>query len=157
MKPAQVTAIEREVRIRARPETIFPFLTEPGLMVRWMGVSAVADARPGGLFRVDVDGASHVARGEYVEVSPHDRVVFTWGWESEDSPVRPGSSTVEITLVPDGDETVVRLVHSDLPSADSANAHAVGWEHYLPRLELAAAGGDPGPDPWVTGAPAASD
>ena len=157
MKPVRPAAVEREVRIRARPETIFPFLTEPELMVRWMGVSAEADARPGGIYRVDVDGDAHVARGEYVEVSPHERVVFTWGWESEDSPVRPGSSTVEITLVADGDETIVRLVHSDLPSADSAGAHAVGWEHYLPRLEVAAAGGEPGPDPWVGGAPAVRD
>ena len=54
----------------------------------------------------------------------------------------------QVTLVPDGDHTIVRLVHSRLPS-DSANGHAAGWDHYLPRLVLAAAGGDPGADPWV--------
>jgi uncharacterized protein YndB with AHSA1/START domain len=32
-----------------------------------------------GIYRVDVEG--HVARGEYVEVDPPRRVVFTWGWE----------------------------------------------------------------------------
>jgi hypothetical protein len=26
--------------------------------------------------------------------------------------------------------------------------HATGWNHFLPRLTLAAAGTDPGPDPW---------
>jgi hypothetical protein len=26
---------------------------------------------------------------------------------------------------------------------------AAGWAHYLPRLALAAAGHDPGPDPWA--------
>jgi hypothetical protein len=26
--------------------------------------------------------------------------------------------------------------------------HATGWNHFLPRLSLAAAGTDPGPDPW---------
>lgn len=156
MTTAETDAVEREVRIDARPETIFPFLTDPGLMVRWMGVSAKADARPGGIYRVDVDGGGHVARGEFVEVSPPDRVVFTWGWESEQSPVRPGSSTVEVTLTPDGDQTIVRLVHSGLPSSDSAAAHTTGWEHYLPRLVVAAAGGDAGPDPWV-GRPADAD
>jgi uncharacterized protein YndB with AHSA1/START domain len=150
----ETRAVEREVRIRARPETIFPFLTEPKLMVSWMGVSAEADPRPGGIYRVDVDAGGHVARGEFVEVSPPNRVVFTWGWESEDRVVPAGSSTVEVTLTPDGDHTIVRLVHSNLPSEESAGGHATGWDHYLPRLEVAAAGGDPGPDPWVQGAAA---
>ena len=147
MTPMGTSAVEREIRIRARPETIFPFFTDPELIVRWMGASAELDPRPGGIYRVNVDG-SHIARGEYVEVSPPDRVVFTWGWEAEDSPVRPGTSTVEVTLSADGDHTVVRLVHGDLPSQDSADAHTAGWEHYLARLEVAGAGGDPGPDTW---------
>jgi len=149
MTPTKPHAVEREIRIRARPETVFPFFTEPDLMTRWMGTTAEADPRPAGIFRVDVDGGSHVARGEFVEVSPPDRVVFTWGWESEESPVRPGTSTVEITLARDGEDTIVRLVHSDLPSADSSAAHTRGWDHYLSRLAVAASGGDPGPDSWA--------
>lgn len=154
--PETTTAVERVVRIRARPETIFPFFTDPELMVRWMGTTADVDPTPGGIYRVNIDG-SHTARGEYVEVAAPERVVFTWGWESEDAVVRPGGSTVEITLTPDGDHTLVRLVHRDLPSSDTANAHTTGWEHYLPRLEVAAAGGDPGPDPWTQRSAAATD
>jgi uncharacterized protein YndB with AHSA1/START domain len=150
------SAVEREVRIRARPETVFSFFTDPELMVRWMGTSAEVDPRPGGIYRVDIDG-SHVARGEYVEVSPPDRVVFTWGWEAEDSPVRPGASTVEVTLSSDGDHTVVRLVHRDLPSEDSAGAHGRGWDHYLERLGVAGGGGDAGPDTWSEKASAEAD
>lgn len=157
MTPTETNAVEREVRVAARPETIFPFFTEPELMTRWMGVSAEADPRPGGIYRVHVDGMSHVARGEFVEVSAPERVVFTWGWESGDSPVRPGSSTVEVTLTPDGDHTIVRLVHSDLPSRESAEAHTTGWDHYLERLQIAGAGGDPGPDPWTERSPATTD
>jgi uncharacterized protein YndB with AHSA1/START domain len=149
MTTRETGAVEREVRIQASPETIFPFFTEPEMMIRWMGASVEVDPRPGGIYRVEIARGIHVARGEYVEVSPPRRVVFTWGWESEDSPVRPASSTVEVTLTPDGDHTIVRLVHSDLPSAESAGAHAVGWEHYLSRLETAVGGGDPGPDPWA--------
>jgi hypothetical protein len=76
-------------------------------------------------------------------------VTFTWGWEAEDSLVPPGSSTVHITLTPDGDHTIVRLIHSDLPSSESADSHGAGWEHYLERLRVAGAGGNPGPDPWA--------
>lgn len=141
------TIVQREVRVDARPETIFPFFTDPELMVRWMGNSAQADPRPGGVYRVDING-TYIARGEYVEVSPPDRVVFTWGWEGEGT-IAPGASTVEVTLTADGEETLVRLVHRDIPNEDSASAHGRGWEHYLERLRVAGAGGDPGPDRGV--------
>ena len=115
MAPNESDAVEREVRIAARPETIFPFLVEPEKMRRWKGISAELDPRPGGIYRVDVTGRD-IARGEYVEVTPHSRVVFTWGWEAENNPVPPGSSTVEITLTPDGDGTIAgQLCNRVLP------------------------------------------
>jgi hypothetical protein len=55
---------------------------------------------------------------------------------------------VEITLSAEGDATRVRLAHGDLPSPESADSHRHGWGHYLDRLAIAAAGGDPGTDPW---------
>jgi uncharacterized protein YndB with AHSA1/START domain len=156
MTPTTETrAIEREVRIEARPETIFPFFTDPELFGRWSGV-ATLDPRPGGIFRNDVNG-KNIARGEYVTVDPPHSVTFTWGWEAEDSPVPPGSSTVHITLIPDGDHTIVRLIHSDLPSGEPAESHGAGWDHYLERLRVAAAGGDPGHDSWANGTTADGD
>lgn len=139
--------VEREVRMDAPADVIFKFFVDPEHMVRWMGVDADLDARPGGLLRVNVTGQD-IARGEYVEVSPNERVVFTWGWEGEANPVRPGSSTVEVTLVPDGSATVVRLRHHGLPGGPT-DPHAEGWDHYLGRLVVAAAAGDAGADPWV--------
>jgi hypothetical protein len=52
-----------------------------------------------------------------------------------------------VTFTPDGDGTVVRLVHTGLPSRESAEAHGHGWDDYMPRLAIAAAGGDAGEDP----------
>lgn len=138
--------VEREVRIAARPETIFGFFTDPDKMVRWKGMSAELDPKPGGIYRVNVTGRD-IARGQYVEVRPYSKVVFTWGWES--GPLAPGSSTVEITLVPDGAETIVRLRHLGLPQ-EAREQHAEGWVHYMERLALVAAGQDPGPDLWCT-------
>jgi uncharacterized protein YndB with AHSA1/START domain len=88
-----------------------------------------------------------VVRGEYVELVPYSRVVFTWGWEGEGSPVPPGSSTVEITLTPDRGGTTLRLRHFNLPQEQVAT-HAEGWDHFLPRLQSAAEGKDAGPDQW---------
>ena len=90
-----------------------------------------------------------IARGEYVLIEPPQRVVFTFGWEGEGHPIPPGSSTVEVTLMPDGDGTVVRQVHRDLP-ADALADHAQGWEHYLSRL-VQAVTGSAAPDPWSSG------
>ncbi len=147
--PGIDAAVERELRIAARPEIVFSYFTDPEKLRRWKGVEAELDPRPGGIYRVNVTGGD-VARGEYVAVEPPRRIVFTWGWEGEGQAVPPGSSTVEVTFEPDGDGTLLRLRHSGLDAAQR-EAHSVGWEHYLPRLALAAAGADPGPDPWAAG------
>jgi uncharacterized protein YndB with AHSA1/START domain len=138
-------ALERKVRIAARPEVVFEFFIDPAKMLRWKGTEAALDPRPGGVYRVNVTG-HEIARGEYVEIVPFSRIVFTWGWEN--TPIAPGSTTVEVTLTPDGDGTVLRLRHSGLAS-EAVQEHDQGWDHYLARLVSAAAGGDPGPDPWV--------
>jgi uncharacterized protein YndB with AHSA1/START domain len=146
------TSVERVVRIAAPPETVFSYLIDPQKMVRWKGSKAELDPRPGGIYRVTMPG-QNVARGEYVEVRRPERVVFTWGWEG-DINLPPGSSTVEVTLTPDGDGTLLRLVHRDLPEL-GRKTHAEGWEHFLDRLATAARGGDPGPDPWAQAQPPA--
>ena len=94
----------REIVIAASPETIWPFLVEPDKHVEWLGTVAEIDPRPGGTFRVLVGGRNQ-SSGEYVEVVPNEKVAFTFGWEQEGNPITPGSSTVEITLHPEGDKT----------------------------------------------------
>lgn len=137
--------VEQEIRVAAPPEVVFPYFTDPDRMRRWKGVEHKLDPRPGGTYRVDMDG-QHVAHGEYLEVSPPHRLRFTWGWEGDGQLVPPGASTVEVTLTPDGDDTIVRLVHTGLPT-EATGSHAAGWVHYLARLSVAGGGGDPGPDP----------
>ena len=140
-------AVEVAVRIAASPETVFDFFTDPDKMIQWMGRSAELDPRAGGTLRCDINGRD-VARGEYVAVDRPDRIVFTWGWEGEEPTVAPGGSRVEVLLTGDGEGTRLRLIHSDLPSAESAERHSHGWRHYAARLTVVAAGGDPGADPW---------
>jgi uncharacterized protein YndB with AHSA1/START domain len=134
--------LECEVRIEASPETVFDFFTDPALAVRWMGNAATLDPRPGGTYQVTMDN-EWTAIGEYVEVDPPRRVVFTWGWKDDMAGMPPGSSTVEITLSPDGDATLVRLTHSGIPTPEAAENHRGGWNKFLPRLAIVAAGGEP--------------
>jgi len=144
-----VDAVEVETRIAASPETVFDFFVDPDKMIKWMGRSARLEPRPGGEFRCAMK-ADTVASGEYVAVEPPDRLVFTWGWNSEDSVTPAGSSTVEVLLAADGDGTHLRLIHRDLPSTESAEKHGHGWHHYLDRLGKRAAGEDPGPDEFAS-------
>jgi len=150
-----VTAIELERRIAAPPDIVFAYFTDAERYRLWQGVDADLDARPGGLFRVRMTGKSrHIATGEYVEVDPPTRVVFTWGWEPDESllddqiAVPPGTSTVEVTLVPDGQGTLLRLRHSGLPTDGACRFHDWGWDTTFGRLAVVAEGGDPGPSPF---------
>lgn len=145
------TVYERTLAIDASPETVWEFLVNPEKLMRWKGINADLDTQPGGIFRCEVI-PGHIARGEYVEIDKPNKLVFTWGWDGNEG-VPPGSSTIVIELAPEGDGTSLRFVHKDLPSAEAIASHAHGWDHYLPRLETAAGGGDPGEDPWVTQAP----
>jgi len=149
----ETVTIERELEIAARPETVWEFLVDPEKATRWMGTTASFDARPGGEYRVEVI-PGHTARGEFVELDPPHRLVYTFGWEPGGdgvSSVPPGGSTIEIELTPSGSGTSLRFTHRDLPGTDSADSHGHGWDHYLARLAVAVPGGDPGVDPWVSG------
>jgi uncharacterized protein YndB with AHSA1/START domain len=124
--------IEVEQRIAASPATVFSYLTDPAKFVAWMGAGAELDPRPGGMYRIEVD-AANVAIGEYVEVDPPHRLLMTWGWQDSNT-VPPGSTTVEITLTPDGADTVLRLRHLGLATDGGRRSHRDGWVHYVGRL-----------------------
>src|ERR1700720_1116225 len=104
----------REIMIEATPETIWPFLTEPDRLVEWHGTGAEIDPRPGGIYRGPLAGRLQSA-GEYGEVVPMEKVVFTFGWEEDGHPIPPGSTTIEITGQPEGEMGGVRLGHCGLP------------------------------------------
>ncbi len=124
--------VEVRVRLDAVPEVVFGFLTREDRYIRWQGVKASLDPRRGGVYRVWMEQGA-VASGEFVEVEPNRRVVFTWGWEG-DPAVPPGSTTVEIDLAPDGDGTLLTLRHLGLPDEASAAMHEEGWRMFTARL-----------------------
>ena len=138
-----------EKEIDARPEIVFGYFVEPDKMVGWFGREASLEAHPGGVYRVRVNDQAH-AMGEFVEVDPPRRVVFTFGWEG-DPENGPGKGTVEVTLTPKGDGTLVRLIHRGLSGGtETEESHRDGWQHYLDRLAIRVPGGDPGPDKNAT-------
>ncbi len=119
--------------IAARPETVFRFFTSSDRWLQWQGTEAEIDARPGGVFRVNVLGDGF-ASGRFLEVDAPRRLVFTWGWESDGHAVPPGSSTVSIELEETGTSTLLRLEHRGLPNAPMVELHLRGWDMMVPRL-----------------------
>jgi uncharacterized protein YndB with AHSA1/START domain len=138
-------SIHLEMTVDADNATVFAFFTDPERLIRWMGVSANLDPKPGGLLLIHVVNG-FTARGEFTEVVPVSRLAYTFGWEGGRENVPPGSSLVEIDLLPKNGSTLVRFNHSGLPP-EAIPGHTDGWNHYLARLALAARGIDPGPDP----------
>ena len=132
------TALQREVYVAAPPETVFPYLTDPTRMLRWMGRSATLDPVAGGIYRVEMSDVQ-TTRGTFVAVEPFHRVVFTFGWESISHGVAPGASTVEVLLTAEAGGTRVRLLHHGLPP-QAQDPHGKGWTLYLSRLAACIAG-----------------
>ena len=143
MTDADTRTVEQTLRIRARPETVWRYWTDPQRVCDWWGAAAELDPRPGGVYRVEMSGGP-VMVGEYVELVPHERIVFTFGWEPTSGvpAVAPSSTRVEVTFAADAGDTIMTLRHTGLPVA-FADEHAAGWAHFLPLLVAAVESGSP--------------
>ena len=131
--------VQLEIRIAASLETVFGLLTDPTQMKTWLAEIVEAEARPGGRFLIS-DPSGLTVEGTYLEVIPHRRVMFTWGGVEG---LKPGQSTVEFVLEPDGAGTLVRLRHFGLPPS-AVESHRRGWVYSgLVKLKDAAEGRPP--------------
>lgn len=136
-----MTVLKKSIWIDAAPDIVFAYLTEGERMALWSGMAAELDARPGGLFRLDM-GRGGILQGRFLEVARPGRIVYEVG-AAEHGPEM--MSRVEITLSPEVDGTRVDVVHDALPPPFQPVASR-GWDHHLARLSVVATGGTPGID-----------
>jgi uncharacterized protein YndB with AHSA1/START domain len=131
----------------ATPERVFEAWVSPGLLRRWWaaapgwrGADAEVDLRPGGRYRLAMEdpeaGAVHAVGGEFLEVDPPRRLVYSWTWEG-DPPEMEGSAGSEVTVEfhPTDGGTLLVLVHRGLASDVITERHAHGWAGCLANLE----------------------
>src|SRR5262249_24641880 len=104
-----------------------------------MGDRAVLDPRPGGEFTLFF--GDRCVEGRYLELERPRRVVIAWGRRGSPS-FPPLVSTLEVLLLPEEGGTRVQIVHHGLPDSERER-HALGWRHYLQRLEMLSAGHEP--------------
>ena len=138
-------SIRKEIFINCRPKILFGFFTDPEKMVRWMGRHILLEPRIGGSYRIDVNGQD-IAKGEYLEIVPYEKIVMSWGWKDSEI-LPPGLSTLEFRLIPKDSGTLLVLTHYNLPQ-EKVQSHLDGWIHYMTRLLTLTEGQNPGIDPW---------
>ena len=126
-------------RLNAPPARVYEAWTDPAKLARWFGpevvgtVQADIDARVGGRFRIIMHTAddTHDVSGVYREVVPNQKLVFTWAWRS--TPER--ESLVTVLLKPDGNGTLLTLIHEQFFDEPARDRHQSGWGQALDKLE----------------------
>lgn len=123
-------------------EEVFRAWTERKALERWFAPSdefatkvPILEVRPGGRYRVEMHKGDvvHVAVGQYREVRPPEKLVFTWRWETD--PDRGEEDTiVTVEFVDRGRSTELVFTHEKFPNAATRDDHGKGWSGALDQL-----------------------
>ena len=142
-KIAEKTSLEIVRFINVPADRVYEAWTDPAQLRQWFGPENVrtrnitADVRVGGKYRWDLtspEGEEMSAFGEYKELVPGKRIVFTWRWD-DDEAWENRTSVVTIKLFERPGGTELRFTHEQLPSEESRDRHNDGWNSLLDRLE----------------------
>jgi uncharacterized protein YndB with AHSA1/START domain len=129
--------------IKAPRERVYAAWADPAQLTKWFGPGTVvtrkltADVRVGGRFQwecTDPEGKEVTISGQYHEVVPGRKIVFTWRLE-EDDDWKDHNSMVTVEFFDQADGTEVRLTHENLPTKPSRDDHEQGWNSVLDKLE----------------------
>ena len=142
-KAGEKTSLEITRFINASPDRVYAAWTDPAQLKEWFGPENVrtrnitANVCVGGKYRWDLitqDDEDWAAFGEYRELIPEKKIVFTWQWD-DDEAWKNRISLVTIELFERRGGTELRLTHEQLPSEESRDRHNEGWNSLLDRLE----------------------
>jgi uncharacterized protein YndB with AHSA1/START domain len=142
-KAAEKTSLQIKRFINAPRDRVYHAWTDPAQLKEWWGPESVrtrnfaADVRVGGKYRWDLinqEGEEMSVFGEYRELVPGKKIVFTWQWDDDDVwENRTSIVTVELSDRDGGTELLLK--HEQLPSEESRDRHNEGWNSVLDRLE----------------------
>jgi uncharacterized protein YndB with AHSA1/START domain len=141
-KAAEKTSLQIKRFINAPPDRVYEAWTDPVQLKEWWGPESVrtrnfaADVRVGGKYRWDLinqEDEEMSVFGEYRELVPGKKIVFTWRWDDDDVwENRNSIVTVELSDRDGGTELLLK--HEQLPSTESRDRHNEGWNSVLDRL-----------------------
>jgi len=142
-KSADKTSLEIKRFINAPRARVYAAWTDPEQLKQWWGPkrmrtqSLAFDPRVGGKYRwtlVNDEGEEMTVFGEYSELIPGKKIVFTWHWD-DDEAWKDRDSIVTVELSDHDGGTELRLTHEQLPSVESRDRHNEGWNVVIDRLE----------------------
>lgn len=142
-KTSDNRSLEIQRIIKAPRDRVYAAWTDPTQLQQWFGPEGVrtrsfaADSCVGGKYRwqlVNQEEQEMTVHGEYRELQPGRKIVFTWQWE-DDEAWKEQSSVVTVELSDCEGGTLVRLSHEQLPSEASRDRHNQGWTSVLDKLE----------------------
>ncbi|MDW3214555.1 MAG: SRPBCC domain-containing protein [Ilumatobacteraceae bacterium] len=125
-----MSTIHVEHDLPGDPVAVFEWFVDPVLLPRWWPSEAETHAVEGGRYRLFWAGPDVTLRGEYRDVTPGERLEFTWSWDHEELPPR----RVEVMFAPSDRGTLVSVTH-ECDSDDEGTGYVDGWTHFLSRLE----------------------
>jgi uncharacterized protein YndB with AHSA1/START domain len=127
--------------LRATPERVYRGFLDADAMVKWLppnGFTAKVhhmDAKVGGTFRMSFTnfstGQSHFFGGEYLELTPHERIRYTDKFED---PNLAGEMQVTVTLRKVSVGTELNVIQDGVPELIPAEACYLGWQESLTLL-----------------------
>ncbi len=129
--------LQRE--IRATIGAVFEAWTQAEVLAAWWGpdgvtcVGAEVDLRVGGAYRIGnlvPSGETVWISGEYLEIDPPHRLVFSWRMEGS---AEQSQVTVGLSERANGTTRVV-VVHEHIASPEVAAEHERGWNGCLDGL-----------------------
>ncbi len=123
--------------IKAPPKAVFDAWLDPAMMAQFMSPrpdmsvrEATSDAKVGGRFFVMMVADRDLPHaGEYLEITPHSRLIFTW-----EAPWSAPGTQVTIDFSPTAEGTDVSLTQIRFADEAARDSHAEGWTGILSKL-----------------------
>jgi uncharacterized protein YndB with AHSA1/START domain len=139
MMPTSTIRLHRV--LHATPEKVYRAFLDADAMAKWLPPNGFTgkvhhlDAKVGGTFKMSftnfTTGKSHSFGGEYLELTPHERIRHT---DKFDDPNLPGEMRVTITLKKVSVGTELNIVQEGVPEVIPPEACYLGWQESLALL-----------------------
>jgi uncharacterized protein YndB with AHSA1/START domain len=142
--PADRSVLRIERVFNAPARAVFDAWTSTEVLRHWWHAGSgwdtpvvEVDVRVGGKLRLVMrspDGEEFGGSGEYIEITPFKRLVFTWTWDGHEG--HEGSQLVEVEFS-EGDDgtTTVVLTNRGLRDEESKRSHEQGWQESFGNLD----------------------
>ena len=140
-KPAEGHTIRLHRVLRAPAERVYRAFLDADAMAKWLPPNGYTckvyhyDAKVGGTFRMSfasfATGQSHAFGGEFLELTPHERIRYT---DQFDDPNLPGEMQTTVALRQVFCGTELKITQEGIPAVIPVEACYLGWQDSLTQL-----------------------